>query len=156
MEKKRTPESEMKLKDESSACFQLPFHQWRSLNRPRTGVSRCGLNVKLWGFVVGVKCECGMAQNPKHFMTCPAMKISCSKEDLTLTNDKTTLLIFESRTFNMLILDTEEELFLKLKYNHNLQKLTSYSSKYHSAKAPLDVKFYLRNSYPVAHRYKVI
>lgn len=78
--KQRLPESVIELNQEGSAGFQLPFLQWRLLNRLRTDISRCGLNIKLWDFDGDEKYGCGVVQNPEQFMTCPHLKISLTME----------------------------------------------------------------------------
>lgn len=78
----------------------MPFLQWSSQNRLRTGVPRCRFNIKLWGFDDYKKCGCGMVQNPEHLMTCPHLKLSCMMGDLILVYDKATYVTDSWKTDN--------------------------------------------------------
>lgn len=86
--KQSVPNASMDLKEEGSAGFQLPFTTWRSLNRLRTGVTRCKVNLKKWGITEDDKCSCGSTQDFNHLMTCVDLEKTCTREDFIMANDK--------------------------------------------------------------------
>jgi len=84
--KDKVTSSPLEIKEEGSTGFQLPFLSWKSLNRLRTGTTRCKVALMKWGF--SDKFECGITHNPEHLLTCPNLKVKCTKNDLILANDK--------------------------------------------------------------------
>ncbi|KAI5748207.1 hypothetical protein M8J77_023072 [Diaphorina citri] len=66
----------------------LPFSTWRSLNRLRSGVTRCRYNLKRWGYVDDDLCDCGAAQTNAHLITCGQLQQTCTQNDLLAANDR--------------------------------------------------------------------
>lgn len=78
-----------KVKEEPAAGYHLPYPTWKTLNRLRTGVSRCKQNLHRWGYITGdALCECGELQNAEHLLVCPKLPEACTLEDLFLANDR--------------------------------------------------------------------
>ena len=74
--------------EEMAAGNDLPYPTWRSLNRLRTGVSRCYSNLKKWGYTEEDACECGAVQDHSHLFSCPHIGVTCTPEDALLANDR--------------------------------------------------------------------
>ena len=55
---------------------------WRAMNRLRTGVGRCGVDMVRWGFGGHDMCACGVLQIRNHFRECRLNPVQCSQEDL--------------------------------------------------------------------------
>ena len=55
---------------------------WRAMNRLRSGVGRCGVDMVRWGFGGCDRCECGDLQIRDHFLGCRLNPLECSREDL--------------------------------------------------------------------------
>jgi hypothetical protein len=70
------------LKEELPPGANLPFSTWRSLNRLRSGVTRCRYNLKRWGYVDDELCDCGAAQTNAHLLTCGQLQQTCTQNDL--------------------------------------------------------------------------
>lgn len=77
-----------KLQEELAAGNHLTYPVWKTLNRLRTGVTRCKANQKKWGYIDDDSCECGAVQGEDHLLSCPNLPNMCTIEDLTLANDK--------------------------------------------------------------------
>ncbi|KAJ8892034.1 hypothetical protein PR048_004600 [Dryococelus australis] len=77
------------IKEAPAAGYHLLYATWKALNRLRTGVSRCKVNLKKAGYITGDKlCECGEHQNPQHLLVYKNLKDPCTIEDLYAANDK--------------------------------------------------------------------
>ena len=63
---------------------------WKSLNRLRTGMGRCKVNMRKWGYTENdnVNCDCGTPQTMQHLPQCPNLKEHCSQDDLMAANEK--------------------------------------------------------------------
>ncbi|KAI5727952.1 hypothetical protein M8J77_009167 [Diaphorina citri] len=79
-----TPDPLIELKEEASPGFQLRYPVWKSLNRLRTGVTRCRVNLVKWGYVEDEddQCDCGQVQTNEHLLVCPNLATPCSMQDL--------------------------------------------------------------------------
>ena len=86
--KDKVTSSPLEIKEEGSAGSHLPFLTWKTLNRLRTGTTRCKASLLKWGYSEDDKCDCGMTQNFEHLLICPNLKVKCTKDDLFLANDK--------------------------------------------------------------------
>lgn len=75
-------------KEQLSSGNQLPYPTWRTLNRLKTGVSKCRSNMVKWGYAVDDRCDCGEIQTPEHLLVCCRMNNSCTQEDLMLATNK--------------------------------------------------------------------
>ncbi|KAI5739816.1 hypothetical protein M8J77_023748 [Diaphorina citri] len=86
------PDPPPDLKENPATGFDLPFTTWRSLNRLRTGVSRCRENLVRWGYAQEEenKCDCGEIQNHSHLLNCSQLELDepCTQEDLMKANPK--------------------------------------------------------------------
>ena len=62
---------------------------WKSLNRLRTGMGRCKVNMKKWGYTDddNINCDCGTSQTMQHLLQCPNLEEQCSQEDLVAANE---------------------------------------------------------------------
>lgn len=77
------------IREKPAAGCHLPYVTWKTLNRLRTGVSRCKTNLRKWGFTTeDDSCECGDLQDPQHLLVCRNLPSRCSTEDLYAANDK--------------------------------------------------------------------
>lgn len=85
--RQKVPYPIIDLKEEISSGSFLPYPTWRALNRLRTEVGRCAVNMKKWGIKDHDKCECGAIQDMKHLLRCPNLNISCTEEDLLSANE---------------------------------------------------------------------
>jgi len=54
---------------------------WRALNRLRSGVGRCGVDMVRWGYGGCDRCECGLLQKRDHFRECRLNPVQCTQED---------------------------------------------------------------------------
>uniref|UniRef100_A0A8D8S3V5 Uncharacterized protein n=1 Tax=Cacopsylla melanoneura TaxID=428564 RepID=A0A8D8S3V5_9HEMI len=79
------------LREELAPGGEQPFTTWRSLNRLRTGVSRCKTNMHKWDLQLpdeNLLCDCGAVQFPEHLLVCPNLQEPCTIQDLYLANKK--------------------------------------------------------------------
>ena len=67
---------------------QCGYRVWRSLNRLRTGVGRCGVDMVRWGFGESDKCDCGALQTRDHFLLCGRNPVQCDHQDLVNASEK--------------------------------------------------------------------
>ena len=58
------------------------FGTRRVLNRMRSGVGRCGVDMVRWGFGGCDGCECCELQTRDHFLVCRLNPVLCSQRDL--------------------------------------------------------------------------
>ena len=63
---------------------------WKSLNRLRTEMGRCRVNMGKWGYTENdnLNCDCGAPQTMQHLLQCPNLEEQCSQEDLMAANEK--------------------------------------------------------------------
>ncbi|KAI5752173.1 hypothetical protein M8J77_014550 [Diaphorina citri] len=76
------------LQEELADGHQLQYPVWKTLNRLRTGVTRCKVNLRKWGYADEDGCDCGSIQTEAHLLTCPDLPETCTMEDLKVANDK--------------------------------------------------------------------
>ena len=76
------------LKEEPPPGAHLPYTTWKSLNRLRSGVSRCRLNLKKWGYEENSECDCGKEQTHEHLLLCDTLTQTCTQADLLLANER--------------------------------------------------------------------
>lgn len=56
---------------------------WKSLNRLRSQVGKCAVNMFNWGYQVEpTLCHCGQEQTMAHLLTCANLEEVCTREDL--------------------------------------------------------------------------
>ena len=69
-----------------SGC-ELAWPEWVCLNRLRSGVGRCKLNMAKWGYSEqhDIQCECGEVQSMNHILVCGE---TCTTEDLWEVNER--------------------------------------------------------------------
>lgn len=70
---------------------ELPWATWKSLNRLRTNMGRCGENMCRWGYRGPASniCACGASpQTMEHLMVCPGCPNTCTREDLLKANQR--------------------------------------------------------------------
>ena len=69
-----------------SGC-ELAWPEWVCLNRLRSGVGRCKLNMAKWGYSEqhDIQCECGEVQSMNHVLVCGE---TCTTEDLWEVNER--------------------------------------------------------------------
>jgi len=70
--------------------YKNKWQIWKSLNRLRTGVERCKVNLKKWGLLgeEDTTCSCGQEQSMAYLIRCPESTHTCSKKDLIQANQK--------------------------------------------------------------------
>ena len=59
--------------------------EWKTLNRLRTGVGRCKVNLCKWGYQKDGDntCDCGtVPQTMEHLLCCPLLEQKCTSDDL--------------------------------------------------------------------------
>ena len=63
--------------------------EWRCLNRLRSGVGRCKVSMKEWGYTASdTTCQCGTEQQDMtHLIRCPLLERQCTMPDLAEFND---------------------------------------------------------------------
>ena len=68
-----------------SGC-ELAWPEWLCLNRLRSGVGRCKVNMAKWGYTDqhDILCECGEVETMEHILVCGDM---CTAEDLQAVNE---------------------------------------------------------------------
>ncbi|KAL1460018.1 hypothetical protein WDU94_011959 [Cyamophila willieti] len=76
------------LKEEPPPGSNLPYSTWKSLNRLRSGVSRCKSNLRRWGYTDDDTCECGEIQTHDHLLTCNLLDHRCTQDDLAQANER--------------------------------------------------------------------
>ncbi|KAL1448195.1 hypothetical protein WDU94_012261, partial [Cyamophila willieti] len=76
------------LKEEPPPGSNLPYPTWKSLNRLRSGVSRCKTNLRRWGYTEDATCECGETQTHAHLLTCNQLDYACTQDDLAQANER--------------------------------------------------------------------
>uniref|UniRef100_A0A8D8Q0G5 Reverse transcriptase n=1 Tax=Cacopsylla melanoneura TaxID=428564 RepID=A0A8D8Q0G5_9HEMI len=76
------------LKEEPPPGSNLPYPTWKSLNRLRSGVSRCKANLRRWGYTDDATCECGEIQTHAHLLTCTELEHACTQDDLAQANER--------------------------------------------------------------------
>ncbi|KAJ8888794.1 hypothetical protein PR048_008286 [Dryococelus australis] len=77
------------MKEEPAAGYHMSYATWKALNRLRTGVSRCKVNLGKWGYITGDElCEYGERQDPQHLLVCKNLKDPCTMEDLYAANGR--------------------------------------------------------------------
>lgn len=65
------------------AGYTEKWSTWKSLNRLRSGVTRCKSNLFKWGLhVESPLCECGTTQTSSHLLQCSQCPTTCTLEDL--------------------------------------------------------------------------
>ncbi|KAL1460605.1 hypothetical protein WDU94_012577 [Cyamophila willieti] len=78
----------LNLQEELAVGHQLPYAMWKTLNRLRTGVTRCKVRLKQWGYTEEDSCDCGAIQDEAHLLSCPDLPEPCTLEDLQTANTK--------------------------------------------------------------------
>ncbi|KAJ8891225.1 hypothetical protein PR048_010740, partial [Dryococelus australis] len=64
------------IKEEPAVGYHLSYATWKALNRLMTGMSRCKVNLKKWGYIAGDKlCECEERQDTHIFWSVRASRI---------------------------------------------------------------------------------
>ena len=62
----------------------------KSLNRLRTEMGRCKVNMEKWGYTDddNTNCDCGAAKTMQHLLQCPNLEEQCSQQYLMASNEK--------------------------------------------------------------------
>jgi hypothetical protein len=58
------------IKEALPPGHQLPYRDWKTLNRIRTGTARTRVNLAKWGIDHNPRCDCGEIQDDKHLLKC--------------------------------------------------------------------------------------
>ena len=64
--------------------------EWKTLNRLRSGVGRCKVNLNKWGYRTSgdTTCDCGTDQQTMdHLLCCPLLEQKCTSDDLASYNE---------------------------------------------------------------------
>ncbi|KAF0733227.1 Reverse transcriptase domain-containing protein, partial [Aphis craccivora] len=56
------------IKETLPLGHQLPYRDWKTLNRIRTGTDRTRLNLVKWGIEENSRCDCGRIQDDEHLL----------------------------------------------------------------------------------------
>lgn len=86
--KQKVPISDFELQEKISKGENLPYPTWKTINRLRTGVGRCKLNMLKWKLSEDDKCECGSIQTMQHLLVCPKLPTKCNSQDLLEANNQ--------------------------------------------------------------------
>ena len=62
------------------------YSVWKAMNRLRTGVGRCGVDMVRWGYGGEEECGCGLLQTRDHFLRCSLNPVPCNQSDLVNAN----------------------------------------------------------------------
>ena len=75
----------MKANEELPPGADSSWSEWRCLNRLRSGVGRCKVTLKKWGYSVDADTTCQCGSEPRtmeHLLKCPLLDKECTPKDL--------------------------------------------------------------------------
>jgi len=72
------------------------YGTWRSLNRLRTGVGRCGVNMVRWGYGSDDRWFCGFLQTRDDSLKCEQIPAKCDRSDLVDATSKAIAVVQEN------------------------------------------------------------